>query len=117
MQSVGVLGSAKHFPGHGDTTKDSHKTLPVIEFSKERIFNTELFPFREAVKNNIASIMVAHLEIPSIEKTNNLPSTLSDIIIDSILKKRLKFKGLIITDALDMKGVAGYSNECGFKSF
>ena len=109
MQSVGVLGSAKHFPGHGDTTKDSHKTLPVIEFSKERIFNTELFPFQEAIKNNIASIMVAHLEIPSIEKTNNLPSTLSDIIIDSILKKRLKFKGLIITDALDMKGVAGYS--------
>ena len=68
MQSVGIMGSAKHFPGHGDTATDSHKTLPIINFSEKSINDVELFPYRELIKNNLSSVMVAHMEIPSLEK-------------------------------------------------
>tara|TARA_B100001094_G_scaffold193895_1_gene187774 strand:+ start:8693 stop:11050 length:2358 start_codon:yes stop_codon:yes gene_type:complete len=112
MQSQGIMGSAKHFPGHGDTSQDSHKTLPIVDFSSKRINDIELYPFKKLIKNNLSSVMVAHIEVPSLEKTPKLPSTLSKNIVTKILKKKLKFDGLVITDAMDMKGVVDfYKNE------
>jgi len=111
MQSVGIMGSAKHFPGHGDTSTDSHKTLPIINFSSKRINDIELYPYKELINNNLSSVMVAHMEVPSLEKTPKLPSTLSKNIITRILKKKLKFKGLVITDAMDMKGVVDFNTK------
>ena len=109
MQSEGIMGSAKHFPGHGDTSTDSHKTLPVINFPSKRINDIELYPYKELIKNNLSSVMVAHIEVPSLEKTPKLPSTLSKNIITKILKKKLDFDGLVITDAMDMKGVVDFN--------
>ena len=109
MQSQGIMGSAKHFPGHGDTSQDSHKTLPTINFDSKRINDVELYPFRELIKNNLSSVMVAHMEVPSLENKPKLPSTLSKTIVTKILKKKLKFDGLIITDAMDMKGVVDFN--------
>lgn len=107
MHSEGVLSCAKHFPGHGDTSKDSHKTLPTVRFSKDRIFSVELYPFKKMIGNGVSSIMVAHLNIPSLEP-GEMPSTLSEKIITGILKNKLHFNGLIITDALNMNGVADF---------
>ena len=111
MQSEGIMGSAKHFPGHGDTSTDSHKTLPSIDFSAKRINNVELYPYKELIKNQLSGVMVAHMEVPSLEKTPKLPSTLSKNIITKLLKKKLKFEGLIITDAMDMKGVVDFNKD------
>lgn len=108
MESVGVLGSAKHFPGHGDTSTDSHKTLPTIDFSKERIENVELYPFRKLIDKGVASIMVAHLDIPSLGTKQGKPASLSPIIVTDLLKTKLGYKGLIFTDALNMKGASNY---------
>ena len=108
MQRMNVLGSAKHFPGHGDTQRDSHKTLPTIDFSKDRIYREELFPYRELIDQGLSSIMVAHLNVPSLESRENFPSSLSHDIVTGILKEELGFNGLIITDALNMKGVANF---------
>jgi beta-glucosidase-like glycosyl hydrolase/CubicO group peptidase (beta-lactamase class C family) len=108
MESVNVLGSAKHFPGHGDTSQDSHKTLPTIDFSLERIENVELYPFKEVIKSGIASIMVAHLDIPSLGTKTGKPSSLSSKIVTDLLKDKLGYKGLIFTDALNMKGASNY---------
>ncbi|MDC3388037.1 serine hydrolase [Flavobacteriaceae bacterium] len=108
MASVNVLGSAKHFPGHGDTSQDSHKTLPTIDFSLERIENVELYPFKEVIKAGIASIMVAHLDIPSLGTEIGKPSSLSSKIVTDLLKVDLGYKGLIFTDALNMKGASNY---------
>ena len=111
MQSEGIMGSAKHFPGHGDTSTDSHKTLPIIDFSAKRINNVELYPYKELIKNQLSGVMVAHMEVPSLEKTPKLPSTLSKNIITKLLKNKLKFEGLIITDAMDMKGVVDFNKD------
>ena len=108
MQSTGVLGSAKHFPGHGDTHSDSHKTLPTISFSKERIDSVELYPYRELIRKGVAGVMVAHLNVPSLESKEGLPSSLSYSIVTELLKEKLGFEGLIFTDALNMKGAADY---------
>ncbi|WP_029033010.1 glycoside hydrolase family 3 N-terminal domain-containing protein [Salinimicrobium terrae] len=108
MQREGVLGSAKHFPGHGDTERDSHKTLPTIDFSRDRIFREELFPYGELIAEGLGSVMVAHLNVPSLEERTEFPSTLSHEIVTGILKEELGFNGLIITDALNMKGVANF---------
>ena len=105
---AGVLTSGKHFPGHGDTAQDSHKTLPTVKFTKKRILEVELAPYRELIKGGLSSIMVAHLNIPSITETG-LPTSLSKDVIQDLLKKELGFKGLIVTDALNMKGVSEYS--------
>lgn len=104
IHSSGILTSGKHFPGHGETDKDSHKTLPTINLSKKRIKQTELVPYKKLINEGITSIMVAHLNIPSIEK-RNIPSSLSKKVVNDLLKKELKFKGLIFTDALNMNGV------------
>ena len=109
MQEAGVLASAKHFPGHGDTEADSHKTLPTISFSEQRIDSVELYPYKKLIKNNLASVMVAHLNIPSLETRDGFPSTLSKNIVTNILKEKLQFKGLIFTDALNMKGASDFS--------
>ncbi len=104
LQDNYVLATAKHFPGHGDTDKDSHKTLPTIKHSKKRLDSLEFYPFKQMINNGVGGIMVAHLNVPSLEK-NNLPSTLSKNIVTNILKVELGFKGLAITDALNMKGI------------
>jgi len=109
MQSVGVLANAKHFPGHGDTDEDSHKTLPTINFNKRRIQNVELFPYKELISKGLSSIMVAHLNVPSLEPRFNYPSSLSHPIVTNLLKAELNFEGLIFTDALDMKGASNFS--------
>ena len=108
MQDNGILACAKHFPGHGDTDSDSHLTLPIINHPYSRLSDIELYPFREMVRNGIGSMMVAHLYIPALDTTPNLASTLSPRIVDGLLKDSLGFKGLIFTDALNMKGVSKY---------
>lgn len=104
MQDQNLLTTAKHFPGHGDTDTDSHLALPQINHNLERLDNIEIFPFKELINAGVAGIMVAHLDIPAMDSTNT-PSTLSKPIITGILKEKLGFKGLIVTDAMNMKGV------------
>ncbi|MCD6367112.1 MAG: serine hydrolase [Bacteroidales bacterium] len=108
MQSQGILAVAKHFPGHGDTEKDSHKTLPVLKHDSLRLFATELYPFEQMFRMGVGGVMVAHLLVPAFEKQPNVASTLSHHIVTDILKKRLQFNGLVFTDALNMKGVSAY---------
>jgi len=112
MQDNNVLACAKHFPGHGDTDVDSHKDLPVLSHTRERLDSVELFPFKNLIESGIGSIMIAHLYIPAIETTVNTPSSLSKKFITDILINEMKFKGLVFTDALGMEAVTG-DNECG----
>lgn len=108
MQSAGILTTAKHFPGHGDTDVDSHLDLPLLPFSKERLDTLEMYPFKAAVKAGITGIMVAHMNIPALDTSAHLPSTLSRPIVTGILKDQIGFKGLIVSDAMEMKGVIKY---------
>jgi beta-glucosidase-like glycosyl hydrolase/CubicO group peptidase (beta-lactamase class C family) len=109
MQSAGVLANAKHFPGHGDTDQDSHHSLPTISFSEKRIDSVELYPYKKLIKEGLSSVMVAHLNVPSLEPRSDYPSSLSTHIVTDILKEKLGFQGLIFTDALTMKGAADFS--------
>lgn len=104
MQQEGLLTTAKHFPGHGDTDADSHYSLPQINHSLERLDSLELYPFRKIIEAGIGGVMVAHLDIPALDSTG-VASTLSKPIITGLLKDRLNFRGLIVTDAMNMKGV------------
>ena len=104
LQDGGVLCTAKHFPGHGDTESDSHFTLPVIPHGKKRLRSTELYPFQEAINEGLAGVMTAHLHLPALDSTTNRASSLSRNIVTGILKEEMGFKGLIVTDALDMAG-------------
>jgi beta-N-acetylhexosaminidase len=108
MQDGGLLVSIKHFPGHGDTDVDSHYDLPQLKFSKERLDSLEIYPFREMIMEGAAGVMIAHMNIPALDATPNMPSTLSKPIVTGILKGELGFKGLIISDAMGMKGVVKY---------
>jgi beta-glucosidase-like glycosyl hydrolase len=108
MQNGGILTTAKHFPGHGDTNVDSHQDLPQLNFSRARLDSLEEYPFREAIKAGISGIMVAHMNIPALDNTKNLPSTLSRPIITGVLKDSLGFKGLVVSDAMEMQGVVKY---------
>jgi len=110
MQSVGVLANAKHFPGHGDTSSDSHKTLPTIDFSAKRIDSLELYPYKQLISKALSSVMVAHLNVPNLDSRSDYPSSLSYPIVTELLKDKLGFKGLIFTDALSMKGVSNFSS-------
>jgi|694.fasta_scaffold06019_12 beta-N-acetylhexosaminidase len=110
LQKEGVFATAKHFPGHGDTDKDSHHSLPTVNFSKERIYETELFPYIKLIEKDLASVMVAHLNVPSLENRQNYPSSISYDIVTTLLKKELNFKGLIFTDALNMKGASNFKS-------
>ncbi len=107
MQSQGVLACAKHFPGHGDTNTDSHKTLPTVLFDAARIDSIELYPYKELFKNNLTSVMAAHLSVPSLEDAS-LPTSLSKNVITNLLQNKMGFKGLIFTDALNMKGASEF---------
>ena len=108
MMDEGIIISLKHFPGHGDTDVDSHYDLPKLDFTEERLRNLEIYPFKELIAQGASGVMVAHMNIPSLDNTPNLPSSLSKPIVTGILKKDLGFKGLTFTDAMDMKGVIKY---------
>ncbi len=107
MQDGGVWTSAKHFPGHGDTDVDSHKALPTLPFDRARLDSIELYPFREAINQDVWMVMVGHLNVPALDPTG-LPSSISYPIITKLLKEELGFKGIVVTDALGMKGVSTY---------
>ena len=108
MQDNGIMANAKHFPGHGDTDSDSHKTLPLIMHTRERIDSIELYPFKQLIENGLGSMMVAHLYIPAFDTTRNTATTLSKIVVTDILQNECKFSGLIFTDALNMQGVSKF---------
>jgi len=106
MQDNGIVATAKHFPGHGDTEVDSHKNLPVISHNLEHLNRIELFPFNQLIDNGLAAIMIAHLNVPALDNNPNSISSLSKPIVTDLLKNQMKFEGLIITDAMGMQGVA-----------
>ncbi|MCT4013775.1 glycoside hydrolase family 3 protein [Elizabethkingia anophelis] len=106
LQDNGVLAAIKHFPGHGDTDKDSHMDLPVVKHNIDRLNNTELAPFKALMDKNVGGVMVAHLYVPALETKSGIPASVSYSIITDLLKKKFGYKGLIITDALNMGAVA-----------
>lgn len=108
IQSEGIMACAKHFPGHGDVAVDSHLDLPIINKTFGDLDSLELYPFKQQIKNNVGCIMTAHLSIPAFDTTANLPTSLSKKVVTNLLKNKLQFKGLIITDGLEMKGVSKY---------
>lgn len=119
MQDAGILTTAKHFPGHGDTNVDSHFDLPLLPFTRKRLDSLEEYPFREAIKAGISGVMIAHMDIPALDSTKHLPSTLSRKIVTGILKDSLGFKGLVVSDAMEMKAVTKYfpDGEAEVKAF
>lgn len=104
-QENGLMATAKHFPGHGDTNLDSHSQLPTVSGDIERLNKVELYPFRQAIEAGVSVIMTAHLEVPALDSRPNLPATLSPKIISELLREELGFKGLIVTDAMTMGGI------------
>ncbi|MFV7234882.1 glycoside hydrolase family 3 N-terminal domain-containing protein [Flavobacterium sp. ZB4R12] len=119
VQSQGIFSTGKHFPGHGDTEIDSHKGLPTINFSKERLEQVEFYPYKKMFHEGLSSVMVAHLNVPSLEIRPNFPSSISYNVVTNILQKELGFKGLIFTDALNMKSVSNFKlpGEINFEAF
>lgn len=111
LESGGVLSVAKHFPGHGDTSSDSHKTLPTVSHSADRMDETDLVPFKAYVEAGLGGMMVGHLRVPSIDPSGT-PASLSPRITDHLLRDRMGFRGLIFTDALAMKGAVTTGNNC-----
>ena len=105
MQDGGLLTTLKHFPGHGDTDKDSHEELPVISHSKERLNDVELYPFRELIKRGATGVMTAHLLVPALS-SENAPSSQSKEIVTDLLQKKMKFKGLVVTDGMEMRAAS-----------
>ena len=110
MQSQGVLGTAKHFPGHGDTATDSHFGLPVLNFEMNRLEEMELFPYKKIFDAGMGGVMTAHLSVPALEANPKLPTSLSESVVTDLLKDKLGFLGLIFTDGLNMKGAADYAS-------
>ncbi|MDI6050111.1 glycoside hydrolase family 3 N-terminal domain-containing protein [Flavobacterium sp. XS2P24] len=119
VQSQGIFSTGKHFPGHGDTETDSHKGLPTINFSKERLMDVEFYPYKKMFREGLSSVMVAHLNVPSLESRPNYPSSISYNVVTDILQKELGFKGLVFTDALNMKSVSNFKlpSEINFEAF
>ncbi len=110
LQENGIMATAKHYPGHGDTQTDSHWMLPLVPYSTQRLDSLELYPFRKLSKEGIGCIMTAHLHVPALDSSREIPSSLSPLITDQILHKNWQFKGLVITDAMNMKGAKGYES-------
>lgn len=110
LQENGIMATAKHYPGHGDTQTDSHLILPLLPYPRQRLDSLELYPFRKLSEAGIGCIMTAHLHVPSIDSSKAIPSSLSPLIIDQILHKNWQFKGLVITDAMNMNGAKSYEN-------
>lgn len=108
MQGLGVMATAKHFPGHGDVSVDSHLDLPVINKPLPVLDTLELYPFKQLFKQGVGSVMIAHLSIPAIDTTTHLPTSLSPKNVTELLRNKLGFKGISFTDALEMQGVAKY---------
>lgn len=111
LQDNGVMATAKHFPGHGDVSVDSHLDIPVIKKSRTELDSLELSSFRAMIQAGIGSIMVAHLSVPAIDSGDKRPTSLSSKAINDLLKKELGFKGIVVTDALDMKAISNYYPE------
>jgi len=105
VQANGMIATAKHFPGHGDTSQDSHSLMPTIEADLERLEKVELFPFKAAVAAGVRAVMTAHLAVPALDPTPGVPATLSAPIMTGLLREKMGFRGLIVTDALEMAGV------------
>jgi len=105
VQENGGLATAKHFPGHGDTTADSHIDLPVVTADRARLEKLEFVPFRAAIAAGVGSIMTGHLNVPALEPDPNTPATLSSRVLTDVLRKQLGFQGLVVTDAMDMGGI------------
>ena len=108
MQEGGLIAVSKHFPGHGDTDVDSHKDLPVIQHSKTFIDSVDTYPFRYLIKHGIKGIMVGHLQVPALMKTDSIGSSVSQEVIPNYLVDSLGFQGLVFTDALNMQGITKY---------
>jgi beta-glucosidase-like glycosyl hydrolase/CubicO group peptidase (beta-lactamase class C family) len=108
LQDGNVIACAKHFPGHGDTDADSHKSLPTVLHKRSRLDSIDLVPFNALIKNKVGAIMVAHLHVPDLDAKDSIASSLSYKIINDLLKDELGFEGLVVTDALNMKGVSNY---------
>ena len=111
LEGAGVLSVLKHFPGHGDTSIDSHKALPKVAHDRSRLDSIEMYPFRQAVAAGLHGVMVGHISVPAIDPTPGLPSSLSRPVSD-VLRDDIGFRWLVFTDALAMKGVAGFENVC-----
>jgi beta-glucosidase-like glycosyl hydrolase/CubicO group peptidase (beta-lactamase class C family) len=108
-QEAGVMATAKHFPGHGDTAVDSHLDLPLMNMDRQRLDSLELIPFKRAIQSGVWSVMTAHLAVPAIEPDSRVPATLSNKVLDGLLQKELGFSKLVVTDSLTMAGLAeGY---------
>lgn len=105
MVQGGILASLKHFPGHGDTDVDSHHDLPQLKFDRARLDSLEMYPFRQLIKDGAPSVMVAHMNIPALDNTPNIPSSISKKVVTDIIRTELGFRGLTVTDAMDMSGV------------
>ena len=105
LQAEGIAACGKHFPGHGDTSVDSHFELPIVEHSPDRLEAVELVPFKAAIKAGVASIMTAHILIPALDDA--VPATLSPKIVEALLKRRLGYEGLVLSDDLEMKAISG----------
>lgn len=108
LQDGKVIATAKHFPGHGDTEIDSHNDLPQLNFTMDRMNSVELVPFKNAIEHNVMSVMIAHLAFPELESTPNIPASLSPAIVQGLLIDKMGFGGLVVTDALNMKGITKY---------
>ena len=106
MNDVGVLGCLKHFPGHGNTSVDSHLGLPVLEETLDQLLENELYPFIKGIENKVDSIMIGHLAVPALNEGKNTSATLSKFVIETLLRKQLGFEGLVISDALNMHSVS-----------
>lgn len=109
LEAGGVLSVAKHFPGHGDTSSDSHYTLPVIKSGRQRLESQEFIPFREYIRNGLGGVMVGHLNIPALDSLDQ-PSSLSKNVVQKLLKDEFGFRGIVFTDGLEMKGVSRESD-------
>jgi beta-N-acetylhexosaminidase len=105
LQDEGIAACGKHFPGHGDTSVDSHFELPLVEHPPERLAQVELVPFRAAIEAGVASIMTAHILIPALDE--QVPATLSKAVVDELLKAQLGFEGLVLSDDRELKAISG----------
>lgn len=110
MQDEGVIAVAKHFPGHGDTDFDSHLTLPIINKPLEMLETLELYPFQYLIDRGIKGIMVAHLRVPALDSADNSITSLSEPVITRLLRQKMGFKGMVITDGMDMTGLTAFAN-------
>lgn len=115
IQSEGVLACVKHFPGHGDTNVDSHRTLPLIPHGRQRLDRVELRPFCQAIQDGVAAVMSAHLLVPSIDPVH--PASLSNACLTRVLKDEMGFQGLVVSDALNMKAIEGTPEEIALSAF